>query len=95
MRTALTRPQKKETNIEKITFHLLSLTLFREYVNMEFDSLKVQGCDRRCVAHAFQKGKLKFEYDFERLLDDWILLGFFVGNDFLPHLPHFHMGEVC
>ena len=33
--------QKKETNIGKITFHLLSLTLFREYINMEFAPVKV------------------------------------------------------
>ena len=69
---------KREASAASKTWHLLSLTLFRDYIKAEFSSVETG---------------ISFEYDFERLLDDWVLLGYFVGNDFLPHLPDFHIGE--
>lgn len=69
---------KKPSTPEETTFHLLHLSLFREYLDFEFSALKIT---------------LPFEYDIERIIDDWILMGFLVGNDFIPHLPNFHINH--
>ncbi|XP_046287884.1 5'-3' exoribonuclease 1 [Marmota monax] len=63
---------------EETTFHLLHLSLMREYIDYEFSVLKA---------------KITFKYDIERIIDDWILMGFLVGNDFIPHLPHLHINH--
>ncbi|KAL1920326.1 uncharacterized protein VTP21DRAFT_1472 [Calcarisporiella thermophila] len=69
---------KKPSGPESQNFYLLHLSILREYLDLEFSSLR---------------NTLNFDYDLERIIDDFILLGLFVGNDFLPHLPNLHINE--
>ena len=73
-----TNAAKRTVTPESTTFHLLHLSLLREYLNLEFIDLEE---------------KLPFKYNLENIVDDWIMMGFLVGNDFIPHLPHLHINK--
>ncbi|CAG8703588.1 12794_t:CDS:2, partial [Ambispora leptoticha] len=70
--------KKKSGRIEEQNFYLMHLSILREYLDLEFSALR---------------DSLPFEYNLERIIDDFILLALFVGNDFLPHLPSLHIAE--
>lgn len=53
----------------------LSIPILREYLAFEF----YEPC--------LNPARLPFRPDFERLIDDVVFCGFFIGNDFLPHSP--------
>ncbi|OWZ62180.1 hypothetical protein AYX15_05666 [Cryptococcus neoformans] len=72
------RKSRQNTELANTNFFLLHLSLMREYLDLEFSSLQSQ---------------ISFEYDLERIIDDFILMAIFVGNDFLPHLPDLHINE--
>jgi 5'-3' exoribonuclease 1 len=74
------RQSKKAKELEHQNFYLMHLCIVREYLELEFQELQ-------------QPGALTFDYDMERIIDDFILMAFFVGNDFLPNLPNLHINE--
>ncbi|KAA0203217.1 hypothetical protein HAZT_HAZT005595 [Hyalella azteca] len=69
---------KRTTTAEETTFHLLHLSLLRQYIDYEFKDIT---------------DNLSFKYDLEKIIDDWVFMGFLVGNDFIPHLPTLHINK--
>lgn len=70
--------RNKSGDVHDQKFYLLHLSLVREYMGLEFQDLE---------------GELTFEYSFERVLDDFILIMYVIGNDFLPNLPDLHINK--
>lgn len=74
------RAKSAGKGLESTNFFLMHLSLLREYLDIEFADLKN-------VMPASNP------YDLEHIIDDFILLAIFIGNDFLPHLPGLHINE--
>ncbi|KAL8631848.1 hypothetical protein Q9189_002428 [Teloschistes chrysophthalmus] len=72
--------EKKSKELEHQNFYLMHLCIVREYLKLEFQELH-------------DVSSLGFPFDMERVIDDFILMAFFVGNDFLPNLPNLHINE--
>lgn len=58
--------------IHNANFEFLHLSILRDYLAFEFETRPVVSSSK---------------FDLESTIDDFVFLTFFVGNDFLPHMP--------
>jgi len=69
------RKKKDMLDYTRDDFELLELAALREMFKIQFRKFA-------------DSGRLNVEYDVRRVIDDFIFMCMFVGNDFLPHVPH-------
>lgn len=77
--------QAKVKSAAETKFFLMHLCLMREYLELEFKDLLNTMPESDDSQHR--------KYSLGSVIDDFILVMCFVGNDFLPSLPNFHLGE--
>ena len=69
------RKKKDMLDYTRDDFELLQISALREMFQIQFRKFA-------------DSGRLNVPYDVQRVIDDFIFVCMFVGNDFLPHVPH-------
>jgi len=64
--------------LDNSSFELLHFSMLRDYLSYEFGTSDVDNSSG---------------FDLERIIDDFVFMTFFVGNDFLPSLPGLNIAE--
>jgi 5'-3' exoribonuclease 2 len=82
--------EMKDCNGLDMEYHAQAEITFGKEVQFIFVRLNVL---KEYLAKELQMPNLPFKYDFDRVIDDWVFMCFFVGNDFLPHLPSLEIRE--
>ncbi|KAL7611122.1 hypothetical protein Lser_V15G14085 [Lactuca serriola] len=76
--SSVSLPAGKPKSLVKKPHQFVHVWILREYINLDLRTKNVPE---------------NFEYDIERLIDDFIFLSFFGGNDFLPPMPTLEIHE--
>lgn len=64
---------QKYKSVDHARFTLLHIGLLRDYLELEFLPIR---------------NDISFDFSIEHIIDDWILMCFMIGNDFIPHSPY-------
>eukprot|EP00571_Detonula_confervacea_P016963 CAMPEP_0172302378 /NCGR_PEP_ID=MMETSP1058-20130122/4080_1 /TAXON_ID=83371 /ORGANISM="Detonula confervacea, Strain CCMP 353" /LENGTH=1436 /DNA_ID=CAMNT_0013012819 /DNA_START=85 /DNA_END=4395 /DNA_ORIENTATION=- len=67
-----------QSYIHNANFELLHISILREYLGLEFGTKDFYPNSR---------------YELEPTIDDFVFMTFFVGNDFMPHMPALDIGD--
>ncbi len=85
---AKTDPSFRPAPPQEQPFIFLNVAILREYLEVELQPAALSSPDGQAAASPSAE-----PWNLERAIDDWIFLCFFVGNDFLPHLPSLEIRE--
>jgi 5'-3' exoribonuclease 2 len=81
------RGEAKEKDDENQETHMSAALVPKPFIWLHVSIL------REYLAVELDVPGLPFRFDLERAIDDWVFMCFFVGNDFLPHLPALEIRE--
>uniref|UniRef100_A0A7N2MLE0 5'-3' exoribonuclease 2 n=1 Tax=Quercus lobata TaxID=97700 RepID=A0A7N2MLE0_QUELO len=75
--------------ISRQKFQFLNILILREYLQLDMTIRAKKKSSKKSIFTKKGKKKLKLE----RLIDDFVFMCLFVGNDFLPHIPSLEISE--
>lgn len=81
--TAGSNPSEKEEEQKPKEYKLIQ----KPFIFLDIPTL------REYLEAEMKPSESSFKFNVDRAIDDWIFLCFFVGNDFLPHLPSLEIRE--